>query len=37
MGLGDIEVQDKARTLKVINTHTREHIDRTVHAIEKIV
>ena len=34
MGSGDIEVQDKARTLKLINTHNREHIDRTKHAIE---
>ena len=33
MGSGDIEVQDKARTLK-LNTHNREHIDKTKHAIE---
>ena len=34
MGSGDIQVQDKARTLKLINTHNREHIDKTKHAIE---
>ena len=35
MGSGDIEVQGKARTLKLINTHNREHIDiKTKHAIE---
>ena len=34
MGSGDIEVQDRARTLKLINTHNREHIDKTKHAIK---
>ena len=33
MGSGDIEVRDKARTLKLINIRNREHIDKTKHAI----
>ena len=35
MESGDIEVQNKARTLKLINTHNREHIDKTKHPIDK--
>ena len=34
MGSGDIEVVVKASTLKHINKHNREHIDKTKHAIE---